>query len=73
MNKKCKEKCKKKHKIKCRIRFLHIFNVIVCYVFIDIVFGVMGDCMNVMWVVVVIISCEFWLGILWLGMLLCFV
>lgn len=30
---------------------MHIFNVIVCYVFIDIVFGMMGDCMSVMWVV----------------------
>ena len=64
MNKKCKEKCKKKHKMKCRIKFLHIFNVIVCCVFIDIVFGVMEDCMSVMLVVVVIFSCEFWLGML---------
>lgn len=53
MNKKCKEKCKKKCIKKCRIRFLHIFNVIVCCVFIDIVFGVMEDCMSVMLVVVV--------------------
>jgi hypothetical protein len=52
MNKKCKKKC--------RIRFLHIFNVIVCYIFIDIVFGMIGDCMSVMWVV----DCEFWLGVL---------